>query len=137
MTFLPHHPNSILKVTALFFLGLTLLSANAQEARQRRKLTASTSANMDRSVKPGDNFWLYCNGDWIKRTEIPPDRARIGVFSMLDDLSNKRTAALIEEIAKSNAPAGSGKRKIADLYNSYMDEAAIDGQGARRRCSLT
>ena len=84
---------------------------------------------MDRSVKPGDNFYLYCNGDWIKRTEIPPDRSRIGVFSTLADLSDKRTAALIEEAAKSGGPAGSSARKIADLYNSYMDEAAIEAKG--------
>ena len=45
------------------------------------------------------------------------------------DLSNKRTAALIEEAAKSNAPAGSNARKIADLYNSYMDEAGIEAVG--------
>ena len=86
-------------------------------------------ANMDRSVKPGDNFYLYCNGDWIKRTEIPPDRSRISVFSTLADVSDKRTAALIEEAAKSGGPAGSSARKIADLYNSYMDEAAIEAKG--------
>ncbi len=84
---------------------------------------------MDRAVKPGDDFYQYANGDWIKRTEIPPDRSRIGVFSTLDDLSNKRTAGLIEDAAKANAPAGSGVRKIADLYNSYMDEAAIEAKG--------
>ena len=84
---------------------------------------------MDRSVKPGDNFYEYCNGDWIKRTEIPPDRSRIGVFSTLADLSDKRTAALIEEAAKSGGAAGSSSRKIADLYNSYMDEAAIEAKG--------
>jgi len=86
-------------------------------------------ANMDRSVKPGDDFYQYANGDWIKRTEIPPDRAGVGVFTKLADLSNKNTAALIEEIAKSNAAAGSGARKVADLYNSYMDEAAIEAKG--------
>ncbi|HJX84052.1 MAG TPA: hypothetical protein VJ723_06890, partial [Candidatus Angelobacter sp.] len=37
--------------------------------------------NMDSSVKPGDDFYQYANGDWIKRTVLPPDRARIGVFS--------------------------------------------------------
>ncbi len=58
--------------------------------------------NMDRSVKPGDDFYLYANGDWIKRTEIPPDRAGVNVFTRLSDISNKRTADLIEEIAKSN-----------------------------------
>src|ERR1039458_248619 len=86
-------------------------------------------ANMDRSVKPGDDFYQYANGEWIKRTEIPPDRAEVDVFSKLADLSNKRTADLIEEIAKSNPPAGSGARKVADLYNSYMDEAPLAAKG--------
>src|SRR5438477_7803704 len=85
--------------------------------------------NMDRSVKPGDDFYHFCNGEWIKRTEIPPDRAGVGVFTKLGDLSNKRTSELIEEIAKSNAAPGSGPRKVADLYNSYMDEAAIEAKG--------
>ncbi len=86
-------------------------------------------ANMDRSVKPGDDFYLYANGNWIKRTEIPPDRPGIGVFTKLDEVSNKRTAALIEEAAKANAAPGSGTRKIADLYNSYMDEGGIEARG--------
>src|SRR6266568_6519569 len=85
--------------------------------------------NMDRSVKPGDDFYQYANGEWIKRTEIPPDRAGVDVFTKLGDLSNKRTADLIEEIAKSDPPAGSGTRKVADLYKSYMDEAAIEAKG--------
>jgi len=86
-------------------------------------------ANMDRSVKPGDDFYMFANGDWIKRTEIPPDRSRIGVFTALSELSDKRTASLIEETAKSNASAGSDARKIADLYNSYMDGATIESRG--------
>ena len=85
--------------------------------------------NMDRSVKPGDDFYQYANGEWIKRTEIPADRAGLGVFSVLADLSNKRTAGLIEEIAKSNPAAGSSERKVAELYNSYMNEAAIEAKG--------
>ncbi len=85
--------------------------------------------NMDRSVKPGDDFYLYANGDWIKRTEIPPDRAGVNVFSRLSDISNKRTADLIEEIAKSNPAAGTPTRKVADLFNSYMDEAGIESKG--------
>jgi putative endopeptidase len=86
-------------------------------------------ANMDRSVRPGDDFFHYANGAWIQRTEIPADRSYIGVWSSLGDLSRKRSADLIEQAAKSNAPAGSNARKIADLYNSYMDEAAIEAKG--------
>jgi putative endopeptidase len=86
-------------------------------------------ANMDVSVKPGDDFYQYANGGWMKRTEIPPDRGRVGVFSRLADLSNQRTVGLIEEAAKANAPAGSNARRIAGLYNSYMDQAAIEAKG--------
>jgi putative endopeptidase len=86
-------------------------------------------ANMDRTVLPGNNFYEYANGAWLKRTVIPPDRASVGVFSQLDDLATKNTRTLIEEMAKSNAPAGSEQRKIADLYNSYMNESAIEKAG--------
>jgi len=86
-------------------------------------------ANLDRAIQPGDDFYQYTNGGWLKRTTIPPDRAAVGVFSELADSANKQTVALIEEDAKSKAPAGSNARKIADLYNSYMDEAAIENKG--------
>ncbi len=128
MTFLSQSLRLVLKCAGICSLGLTLLAAHAQEAPKQDTHGISV-ANMDRSVKPGDNFYLYCNGDWIKRTELPPDRARLSVFSGLADLSDKRTAALIEETAKGNAPAGSSARKIADLYNSFMDEAAIEARG--------
>jgi len=86
-------------------------------------------ASIDRSVKPGDDFYQYANGDWLKHTEIPPDRISMDVWTKLGDLSNKRTSDLIAEIAKSNPPAGSSARKVADLYNSYMDEAGIEAKG--------
>src|SRR5262245_17402916 len=86
-------------------------------------------ASIDRSVKPGDDFFRYANGEWLKHTEIPPDKVAVNVWSKLSDLSSKRTADLIAEIAKSNPPAGSNERKVADLYNSFMDEAGIEAKG--------
>jgi putative endopeptidase len=118
--------------------GTLLLSfaliAQAQDATKAVENKAEethgiSNANMDRSVKPGDDFYDYANGGWIKRTEIPPDRSRIGAFTKLADISNKRTAMLIGELAKSTAPAGSSERKVADLYNSYMNEPAIESKG--------
>ena len=112
----------------VIYAALSALAVLAQEAAAP-ETHGIVAANMDRAVKPGDNFYLYANGDWIKRAVIPPDRAGIDVWTKLDDLSNKRTADLIAEIAKSNRPAGSATRKVADLYNSYMDEAAIEKKG--------
>jgi putative endopeptidase len=109
-------------------LALASFAAHSQDA-PKSDTHGIVVANMDPSVKPGDNFYEYANGGWIKRTEIPPDRGRIGVFSTLDDLSNKRTEGLIEEAVKANAAEGSDTRKIADLYTSYMNEAAIESRG--------
>ncbi len=117
---------------AIFFLLVIQSALHAQNAPKdppKQKTHGISVANMDPSVKPGDNFDLYTNGAWIARTEIPPDRPTVSVFAILSDLSNKRTIALIEETAKAKAPAGSNSRKIADLYNSYMDEAAIESKG--------
>jgi putative endopeptidase len=104
------------------------LAARAQDAPKQDSHGIAVG-NMEPSVTPGDDFFHYANGAWVKRTEIPPDRSGLSVFSLLGNLSNKRTAGLIEELAKSNAPAGSSQRKIADLYNSYMDEAGIEAKG--------
>jgi endothelin-converting enzyme/putative endopeptidase len=113
---------------AICFLIVPIAAASAQDT-PKPAVHGISVANMDRSVKPGDDFYQYANGAWIKRTQIPPDRGRYGVFSALADLSEKRTAALIEETATSNAPAGSNERKIADLYNAFMDEAGIEAKG--------
>jgi putative endopeptidase len=119
----------ILKFLSVAVVACVLLTIAVSEDEPKPTTHGVAVGNMDRSVKPGDDFYHYANGNWIKRTEIPPDRRRIGVFATLTDLSNKRTLALIEEAVKANAPAGSNVRKIADLYNSYMDEATIESKG--------
>ena len=86
-------------------------------------------SNMDTAVRPGDNFYLYANGAYIARTKLPADRAAMGVFNTLLDLSFKQIASIIDDATKANAPAGSDERKIADLYHSFMDETAIESHG--------
>ncbi len=122
----------------LFVLLLSCAALFAQEKITQPQSTAHeqaprvhgiNAAHMDRSVNPGDDFYDYANGEWLKRVEIPPDRAEFGVFTPLMDLSNERTRGIIEELAKSNPAAGSEARKIADLYNSYMNEEAIEKNG--------
>jgi len=86
-------------------------------------------ANMDKSVAPGDNWYEYANGTYLKNTPIPPDRTSISGFSTLADMVNLRVAAIIKDAADSHAAPGTDKRKIADLYASYMDEAALNAKG--------
>jgi putative endopeptidase len=115
----------LLAGSVILLLPLPLVAQN----QTSQEVHGIAVEHMDPSVKPGDNFYLYANGNWIKQTVIPPDRAAVNVFSRLSDLSNQRTHDLIENIAKSNPPTGSSLRKVADLYNSFMDEAAIEAKG--------
>jgi endothelin-converting enzyme/putative endopeptidase len=127
--------NRILRIAlncaGIFALSFALVPVHAQNAQTApsEDTHGIAVANIDHSVKPGDDFYLYANGEWIKKAEIPPDRAGIGVFTKLDTESSKRTAGIIEDAVKANAATGSNTRKIADLYNSYMDEAGIEAKG--------
>jgi predicted metalloendopeptidase len=85
-------------------------------------------AAMDTSVAPGDDFYTYVNGVWLKATSIPPDKASYGVFTILSDETRKRTVALIQEAAdRSNQSVDA--RKIGEFYSSFMDETGIETKG--------
>ena len=83
-------------------------------------------AGMDRSVTPGDDFFAYANGTWLKTTEIPADRSSWGTGGELAELTNKRVAELIQTASHAK---GAEAKKIADYYASYMDEAGIEAKG--------
>jgi predicted metalloendopeptidase len=86
-------------------------------------------SGLDRSVSPGDDFFGYANGAWMRRTEIPADRSSWGIHGVVEELTSRRTADLIADAARTEAPAGSDARKIGDTYASFMDEAAIEAKG--------
>ena len=85
-------------------------------------------AGMDPSVAPGNNFYFYANGGWIKSHEIPPDRAAYGTSAMLQELTLKRNVELIADAGK-GAPDGSDARKVGDYYASYLDVDGIEAKG--------
>src|SRR3954463_2828783 len=109
-------------VTA-FLLALTVAAAGPNHGLD--------PAGMDKSVKPGNDFYAYANGTWTKNTPIPPDRSSVGVFSILDEKANERTSKLIQDADKSKAAANSEERKIGDFYTAFMDEKAIDARGLK------
>jgi len=85
-------------------------------------------AGMDRSVKPGDDFFRYANGTWDKMTPIPPDRSTWGLDSELDEDATAHTRSLLEEAARGGS-GSADERKAADYFTAYMDEAAIERRG--------
>ena len=84
--------------------------------------------NMDTSVKPGENFFEYVNGTWLKNTEIPADRSRYGSFNVLADEAEERVRTIIETAASKSKPSADEKR-IGDLFAAYIDVEAIEAAG--------
>jgi len=84
---------------------------------------------MDASMKPGNDFYRYCNGHWIDTTEIPADRTNWGTFAILAEKAERDVKAIIDETVATHPAAGSNEQKIADLYAAYADQAAIDAAG--------
>jgi putative endopeptidase len=86
-------------------------------------------AGIDHAVKPGDDFFKYTNGNWLKTAEIPADRAGTGTFLEVFLKAEKRTADLIKDAGAGNPAAGTNQRKVADYYAAFMDEAGIEKAG--------
>jgi putative endopeptidase len=82
---------------------------------------------MDRSVRPGDDFFAYANGAWLASTEIPADRGSYGLFAQLSDVADERVSKLLQE---PHAPAqGRDAAKAAEYYATFMDAGKIDIRG--------
>ena len=88
--------------------------------------------SMDKSVKPGENFFLYVNGKWLKTAVIPPDRSQTGSFQDLQILSEQRMRAIVDELEKKPYDQLSDEeKKLRDLYDAFEDTAAIEANGLR------
>jgi putative endopeptidase len=87
-------------------------------------------ANMDLTVKPGDDFYNYASGTWVKNNPVPAKETRWGTFNALRDFNSNAVKSLVEEAAADkSAPAGSVKKRVGDFYAAAMDSAAIEKLG--------
>lgn len=88
-----------------------------------------TLANMDTSVAPQQDFFRYVNGNWLDSTEIPADKARWGSFDELRENAEKQVLAIVQQLATEQHAKGSDEQKIADLYQSFLDEQLAEVLG--------
>ncbi|MDF7818895.1 M13 family metallopeptidase [Runella sp. MFBS21] len=86
-------------------------------------------SGMDLSVSPREDFFLYANGGWLKKAEIPASETAWGSFNILRNNNTKNLKGILEEAATSKAPAGSVKQRVGDLFASGMDTVAIEKRG--------
>jgi putative endopeptidase len=98
-------------------------------ASQRMGPWGFDAAGMDRSVRPGVDFFAFASGAWARSTQIPADRSSFGSFNILRDLSEARVRQLVESYRANDRDAD--RAKVAALYGSFMDEARVEQLGAR------
>ena len=128
-----------LKLKNFMLIGLLCLSINAIAAGgKKEKHNVKTvvppkkfidPANMDLSVKPGDNFFEYANGNWIKENAIPAKETRWGSFNILHQENTNRLLGLLNEVSKTSHIKGSLEQRVGDLFASGMDSLSIEKLG--------
>ncbi len=90
------------------------------------------SGGMNRSIKPGDDFFDYANGTFVKNMAIPSDQTRYGTFVMLRDLSEARTHQILEQAAaKAPAEPTTPMQKAGAIFKAFMDVKTIEQLGAK------
>jgi len=88
-------------------------------------------ANLDRSVKPGDDFYAYAVGGWLKRTTLPADKSRYGAFEEVEERNSAVLQGIFDELAqRKGLKRGTPEQQVADFFASGMDEALLEKLGA-------
>ena len=110
--------------------GALFLGTSCNNSKTNQELTSGViRQNMDTTIAPGDNFTAYVNGNWIKNTEIPADKAAYGIGAIINDRAQDDVKAIIENAAKGNPDEGSEEQKIGDFYDSYINMKVRDSIG--------
>jgi endothelin-converting enzyme/putative endopeptidase len=114
-------------------IGQTSGQATGQPAGQadaagKPQSAPQTNGTANATLRPGDDFFAWANGQWLSKTEIPADRSRWGAMDSLAEDTNQRIVRLIEEAGK-DRNASPEARKVADFYGAYMNEAGIEAKG--------
>ena len=114
--------------TKVMFAAM-LLSATTAFAQQANLGSGIDKANMDLSIKPGNDFYRYAAGNWMKNHPLDAEHPTNGAFVDLDEQNQKRIQDIILEYASKPQQKGSLGQKIGSLYNLRMDSVRLNKEG--------
>ena len=119
------------KITMVAALAVAALAADAQApAAAQGAVHGVNKADMDMGVRPGDDFYQYAGGGWLKANPMKPEYSSYGVFNDLAETNRKQIRELFENLSKEKHAFGSVGQKVADLYNMAMDSVRLNKEGA-------
>ena len=119
----------MMALLSLAFSPFSDAELRAQAMRDRVSLAGASGleGTVDPSIKPGDDFFAYANGAWLKAAVIPAGRDRWAVRDDINARTRQQIAAILDDAR--SARAGSLARKVADFRSAYLNESAIDAKG--------
>jgi putative endopeptidase len=117
---------SLFRTTALIMILAFAVSMGTAAAPSDQN---ANSQDMDRSIKPGDDFYRYANGGWLRMAEIPAGQSSYDTRAMLVEKTGRRVRDLMQGAAAAQPVRGSITQKVGDYYASFMDEDSIEAKG--------
>lgn len=115
---------------SIVMLGAMIAASTGQGSAQKVPTTGGPQkADMDLSVKPGEDFYRFAAGGWLKSHPLDAEHPMNGAFMDLEELNKKRIRSLIEGYAAEKQPEGSDGSKIGRLYRLYMDSTRRNAEG--------
>ncbi len=115
-----------MKKLVVLLLPLVIL-AGCQD--RGKKVPAIDTSDMDLSVAPGDDFYMYANGGWISKNPLKPEYASFGSFDVLRENNVANLNDLFAEMAKMTPERGTVEQKIVDLYKQGLDSVRLNAEG--------
>lgn len=133
--------NLYLRLSLVAATCLSMVACNDNANKSDTNATAADfkfidPVNMDTTVAPGEDFFKYANGQWLKNAQIPGDKTRWGSFDILADKTNKDVHQILDEAYAANAKPGTPLGNIGAFYKSGMDTVGIEAKGIQPIQSL-
>src|SRR5215212_2723570 len=116
--------------TLALALALGVAGAGAQQPAPARQTKPIDPANLDTTCAACKDFYGFANGGWLKRNEIPAAYSQWGSFNELADRNNEALRLVLDDLARGTTAPTATTTKLATLYASCMDSAAVERAGA-------
>lgn len=117
---------------SLVFICLLFAACQAGTQKQTVQPAQPTQdfliANVDTSVNPGDDFFSYANGGWIRKNPIPASESAWGIGNLVREELYVQLRTIDEAAAQKKAAPGTDEQKIGDFWTTAMDEAKAEQQ---------